>query len=160
MGVAPDPQEILRQQALIDAAVREISDRFVLHRHGHHRGLLPLCYVIFHIERIILGRDAKAADLGLAEVAEELQLQPGQRSKGELRLSAPVSRPSWVHGVHENFLSRGWDGEGFVVIGRVGFDGVLIFEAGWAEFAVVIEFAGSDLGIASGAGAQAILATR
>src|SRR5262245_37564999 len=75
-------------------------DGAVVEGNAHRGDALTDRDEVLDIERIVLGRDAEAADLGRARVAEPLQLQPGQRGEEErLRLSRQRRRGLCYHRV-------------------------------------------------------------
>src|SRR5687768_4603289 len=81
MGMHPDSGKPLRWQARIDLGVEEVSHRLVVEAYRDFRARLVDQAEIFDEQQIVLARDAKSADLGVAQVTQVQQLRPGIRGQ-------------------------------------------------------------------------------
>jgi hypothetical protein len=68
---------------LVGAAVKMIRDGTIVEFDRCCRHDLPYGHKILHIEQVMFGADAKAADFDLIGMQEKAQLQPRQGSKGQ-----------------------------------------------------------------------------
>ena len=74
MGVTPDARELLRMELPVHTLIEEVGHATVVEMNAGGGHLLANGEEILDVEEILFRRDAKAADLRVAGMTEELQL--------------------------------------------------------------------------------------
>lgn len=85
MGMHPDSAELLRRQALVHLLVKEVGYRLVVEPDGGDRAALLYQAEILDQKQVVLGADAKAADLRRSGITQEQQLRPSIRRQPQGR---------------------------------------------------------------------------